>query len=351
MKIIHTADLHLGSALVGVADSNLRRTELLKALERLSEVADNMGVTAIIVAGDLFDEKSVSAQTVESVSQIVSHSKAQWYVLRGNHGDKTPYNTLAQMCPQIHFFADQWTTYLLQDGSGKNVAIVGRELGDDDAENWLKLSVDANNYNILVLHGDVDSGAYGLIDKKAISAQPINYVALGHRHSFAAYKFGRVKACYSGVLEPRGFDETADSGFVVIDTEADEVTFHKQYIRRIETVRIDVTDITTDLQLENTILDKTASISAQNYLNIEFFGALNNGINLMTVSDNALNGSFFSLRLKDCTELAIDTQTLQKETSLRGEFVKLAMQISDETERNEVLKMGLKFLAMEGKNR
>ncbi|MCX4286110.1 MAG: metallophosphoesterase, partial [Clostridia bacterium] len=60
MKIIHTADIHLDSPLSGVKDSKRRRFELLTALANMSEYANNYGVQAIIVAGDLFDDKYTS---------------------------------------------------------------------------------------------------------------------------------------------------------------------------------------------------------------------------------------------------------------------------------------------------
>ena len=69
MKIIHTADVHLDSPLAGVADGKLRRRELLRALSNVAEYAKNNGVQAVIVAGDLFDENSVSSETVKQTAQ------------------------------------------------------------------------------------------------------------------------------------------------------------------------------------------------------------------------------------------------------------------------------------------
>ncbi len=339
MKIIHTADLHLDSPLVGVSDSAKRRSELLRALSDMSEFANNSNVEAIIVAGDLFDDEFVSAATVKSVAEIVSDSKAQWYVLRGNHGDATPYKALRSLCPNVHGFGYDWQRYDIGP-----VTIIGRECNENDISAWQRFSVDPSRYNILVLHGDVDSTAYGVIDKKAIAESYVNYVALGHRHAFAKLKFGHVKGCYSGVLEPRGFDEIAETGFVVIDTDKDEISFHKQHVRQVECISVDVSDMENDVALEKLIQQKVSSANARNYLNLQFVGTLSEDVNLISVAEQLLKGRFFALRLKNETKPKVDYDALQKEVSLRGEFVKLAQKIEDEKLRDEVLSLGLHVL-------
>ena len=339
MKIIHTADIHLDSPLTGVSDSQTRRTELLRAFSNMVDYAQNNSVEAIIVAGDLFDDQSVTKQTVATVAQIINGSAAQWFVLRGNHGTSAPYLELKQLCPQIKTFGEDWSYHTLG-----NVCICGRELGRNDAEHWKTFAPSDANYNVLVLHGDVDSDAYGVIDKKIIAASPVSYVALGHRHTLSTFKFGRVPACYCGVLEARGFDEPAETGFVVLDTETNKAKFVPQYIRRVETVRVDVSSVTTDLALEKLLLDSVSEVSPRNYLNVELLGMLNEGVRAQRVADDVLGGKYFALRIKNFTTAPYDLQKLQAELSLRGEFVKLALAIDDSAERAEVLDLGLRLL-------
>lgn len=341
MKIIHTADIHLDSPLIGVADSKKRRSELLQSLVNLAEYAEHNDVEAIIVAGDLFDDKFVSAKTVDAVSKIIRASKAKWFVLKGNHGDEKPYRILKEQCP-VFLFGENWQTYTLG-----NVAIIGRELGQNDIEQWQNLHCDSNFYNILALHCDIDDDGYGLFDKNIIASQPINYVALGHRHSFRQMRFGKVKACYCGVLETRGFDENCNTGFVLIDTDLDKISFVPQYIRRVENVKLDVSDIEGDWTLKQRILDSISDVSTKNYLNLEFVGSVKSDLRLQEVAQDVLQGKFFALRIKDNSTLAIDFAELQKEVSLRGEFVKLAMQIENEEQKEAVLKLGLAALAGE----
>lgn len=340
MKIIHTADVHLDSPLIGVSNPSARRLELLRALKRLSDYADNAGAKIIVVAGDLFDEKFVKPQTVSGVADIINGSAAQWYILKGNHGASAPYAKLFELCANAHGFADEWTYYNVE-----NVTVCGRESGVDDELHNRELTLDNSRYNVVVLHGDVDSDSYGLIDAKMLAASNANYVALGHRHSFAAFKFGAVKACYSGVLEARGFDETEQTGFVEIDTDSGKISFVPQSLRRVETVVLDVTDVESPVALENKISDAVAQVNSANYLNLILRGAPACPLNATFVAEQLLHDRFFALRVKDETTLGLDLPKLAEEISLRGEFVKLAMEIPDEADRQDVLKLGLSALS------
>lgn len=342
MKIIHTADIHLDSPLSQVKDPAKRRYELLQALSNLSEYAGNNGCSAIIVAGDLFDDKFTTTQTVNSVAQIINGGNAEWYILKGNHGDAVPYNKLASSTNKAHFFGNDFTYYDIG-----NVTVCGRELGINDAEQYSKLRLDPSRYNIVVLHGDIDGGGYGFIDRKTLSALPVSYVALGHRHSFSKYKFGCANACYSGALEPRGFDEPAQTGFIELETETNAIRFVEQSIRRVVTVNVDVTGIASDIELNAKISQALQGVQPQNYLNAVFCGALTIGVHLDLVSRELLENRFFALRLEDRTTTPYDIEELMKEVSLRGEFVKLAMEIRDEKLRFDVIKTGLKALAGE----
>ena len=94
MKLIHCADLHLDSRLnthLGREQAKRRRDELLRNFERLAGYAEENGVEAVLIAGDLFDRDMVSALAKSTVlSVITAHPQIRFYYLRGNH-DKGDY--------------------------------------------------------------------------------------------------------------------------------------------------------------------------------------------------------------------------------------------------------------------
>ncbi len=340
MKIIHTADIHLDSPLIGVKDAPKRRQELLQAFTNLAEYAQNNGVQAIVVAGDLFDDEFVTEQTIKSVAYVVEKSPAKWFVIKGNHGSDRPYQLLEKWTQKIHWFGSELSTYQL-DG----VTICGKELGKTCATGWDFSELDTSTFNILVLHGDVESDAYGLIDKRAIANSNINYVALGHRHTFQQLKFGKVMGAYCGILEARGFDETQQTGFVVVDTTQKLVQFVPSHIRKVASKQLDVSSITNPAELQSAILDCVADVPFQNYLNLQFIGTVEQKLNYKVVTETVLQGKYFALRLQDDTSLAVDVEQLRKEISLRGEFVKLALAEPNPQLRKEILELGLHVLS------
>ena len=61
MKILHTADWHLGKRLDHVS----RLEEQKEVLEEICQIADREEVDAILIAGDLFDQINPSIESLE----------------------------------------------------------------------------------------------------------------------------------------------------------------------------------------------------------------------------------------------------------------------------------------------
>lgn len=343
MKIIHCADIHLDSA-VGGTKGNIRRGELLLAFKNLVEFAGNNNVSAVLIAGDLFDSDFVSVSTLQSVVDLFSKYKSiKYYVLRGNHGGSLQYKKLANFnLPNVYFFDDKFKTYHLG-----NVAISGCELDGNDDEKYLGCDIDNNYFNIVMLHGDIASPNYGKIDLKLLSESGVDYLALGHRHKFESKKLLKTSICYSGVLETRGFDEIGDTGFILLDindiTKKHSVQFVNQSLRRVVTVEVDISSATSSVALQNLVLDKVSLVSAENYLNLVLFGTLNDGVETSFLKA-LVSPKFYGFRLTSKAQPKLDLAELSKELSLRGEFVKLVLEIDDAEKQSEIASLGLQAL-------
>ena len=97
MKIIHTGDVHIGSALKSLPSekARLRRAELLDGFFSLCAYAKAENVGAVLMAGDLFDSNQVSSQTVQDVfSSIRSASPVPFFYVSGNHDNVVALPTL-----------------------------------------------------------------------------------------------------------------------------------------------------------------------------------------------------------------------------------------------------------------
>ena len=98
--------------------------------------------------------------------------------------------------------------------------------------------------NIVTLHGDIR----GEIDLRRLKGKNIDYLALGHIHTYARGELDeRGVYAYSGCLEGRGYDECGEKGFVLLETGRNAAgravissRFVPSSIRRLEEYRIDV---------------------------------------------------------------------------------------------------------------
>ena len=75
MKIIHCADLHLDSKMtsnLSKEQAKERKMEILRTYSRMIEYAKNNDVKAIIIAGDLFDTRNVSATARNLVKDSIT---------------------------------------------------------------------------------------------------------------------------------------------------------------------------------------------------------------------------------------------------------------------------------------
>ena len=85
MKILHTADWHLGKKLDGFS----RLEEQILVMNEIVEIADEQQVDLVLVAGDLFDNFNPSVEAVElfykTLKRLSSNGKRPVVAISGNH--------------------------------------------------------------------------------------------------------------------------------------------------------------------------------------------------------------------------------------------------------------------------
>ncbi|MGV0941328.1 metallophosphoesterase family protein [Empedobacter sp. ULE_I140] len=85
MKILHTADWHLGKKL----DSFSRLEEQILVMNEIIEIADQQQVDLVLIAGDLFDNFNPSVEAVElfykTLKRLSNNGKRPVVAISGNH--------------------------------------------------------------------------------------------------------------------------------------------------------------------------------------------------------------------------------------------------------------------------
>ena len=105
MKIIHCADIHLDSKMsanLTKEKARERKTELLTTFQNMVAYGAEQGVSAIIIAGDLFDTKNVSATARNVVKDLIQgHPKIAFYKTIPNMlaGENTNFRVFSRYLP------------------------------------------------------------------------------------------------------------------------------------------------------------------------------------------------------------------------------------------------------------
>ena len=332
---LHTADLHLDSALKNLGDAAkaaVRRRELTDTFARMAEYASSNGVSGVIVAGDMFDEGKTSAAAKRQAAEIMKKTGGvTFFLLSGNHDKRAFDDDFAAALPaNAMVLADGET---VDFGSYTVTGVYGGAAVPP---------LDKDKFNIVVAHGQVD----GDIKIRDYAGKNINYLALGHLHAYSKGKIdGRGVWVYSGCPEGRGFDETGEKGFVLFDTFGGEkfVPFCKRQLREI---KVDITGTDNYMSQVDAARKATEGLPDGDLYKITLVGAMDEGVRaeVKAVSDR-LGGSKFFVKIIDETTVKLDERRLSLKKTLKGEFFRVVRELNvSEAEKGEILRYGLAAL-------
>lgn len=352
MKIIHTSDLHLDSPLtsrLSAAEARLRSRELVSSFRRIIDHAVRERAAAIIIAGDLFDNDKVKRSTLDSIVGLIEAAKPiYFFYLPGNHEKDRLRESGISLPENLKLFAEEWTYYRLGE-----VVISGKSEIDDSA--FATLQLEEENVNVMVMHGAVAerTSAPDKIGIKDAAPLPIDYLALGHYHSYSEYEISdRCRAVYSGTPEGRGFDEVGEKGFVVIDINGKVVThrFVKGAERTLHAVKIPLDGALRDIEIEGRIAHGVREIPNRDLVRIVLTGEREPSLHFDTDAlIERFKSSFFYFEIKDESRLRISADDYKNDKSFKGEFIRLVLMAEglSEDERLAIIECGIRALAGE----
>jgi DNA repair exonuclease SbcCD nuclease subunit len=224
VKILHTADWQIGmrGRHVGGGGAFVRAQRIASAVA-LARVAKEHAVDAVFVAGDVFEDNAVDRADVQRVIDACAGFGVRTYVLPGNHDPLTngsvwehggwagARNVVVLRTSEPIVIADGVTLYPCPATT---------KMSNADPTAWIA-DASADGTRIGIAHGTVMNAMVAEdcfpIRRDAASAVGLDYLALGHWHSFAPYEGtdGAARMAYSGTHETTKFGER-DSGNVVI---------------------------------------------------------------------------------------------------------------------------------------
>lgn len=290
MRVIHVADLHLGTELYGHMDSmtgmSTRMADFTRALDRVVDYAIAEDADLFLFAGDAYKTRDPSpTQQREFALRLrrLYEADIPIFLLTGNHdmpnaiARATSLDIFGALPLNKLVVASRPGVYTMETKSGplQIVAIpwISRSvlLSKDDLKNKTVDEIDAELLlrlegaiehfvgtlregvpAVMALHGSIAGAVFGserstllghdlLIPKSLIGNPRFDYVALGHIHKHQTVQRLPL-AVYPGSIERVDFGEEADpKGFMIVDLKGFDTTarFVDLHARRFVTLSVD----------------------------------------------------------------------------------------------------------------
>lgn len=193
IRLLHTADIHLDSPLRSLAlrNEDLRATveaATRAAFSRLIDLALSEQVTALLIAGDLFDGKERSARTAAFLTGQLDRLRAAGilvFYIKGNHDAENPITGTLDLPDNVQVFDARGGRVQLSEG----IWIHGVSFADRHApESLLPRFPEpvAGAVNIAMLHSSLAGAAghdiYAPCSITDLTGMGFDYWALGHIH-------------------------------------------------------------------------------------------------------------------------------------------------------------------------
>jgi len=375
VRLLHTADVHLDAPhrSLGERGADLR-ARTWEAWERTIETALERQAQLAIVAGDLFDSRDPAPQTLDrALGGIERLARAappiEVVLLPGTHDcwaqaglwDAPRIRALPE---NVHVLRGPATETV--DLPHLDAAVHGCAHRCDvrDQRPLCDLRADPERaINIGVAHaslerGDIADGA--LFSARELEASGMDYVALGHWHSWQEVSSGGVAALLPGSVEVPGFG-TWERGSVALVTLGEGAT----RVERIEVGSLAARELAVDAGdlsgNEDLIAEIERHADRDLLLSVRLMGLAPPGVVLEPDEVmERLRGAFFALRITDRSHPALedlDEQHLDGRLTL-GRFAELARErieaAADERERRvaeRALQIGVSMLRRSGDDR
>lgn len=336
MKFVHIADVHFDAPFTSLAGVNnlseIRRLEQRKVFKKVINYIKENSIKYLFISGDLYENEYIKKSTIVYINELFKEIlDTQIFISPGNHDPyiKNSYYSEFDFSPNVHIFKGEFECV-----ETKEANIYGMAFNDFYCKNveLNKIDVlDNGKPNILVMHASLNSGAsedqeYNPILESKLETLNMDYIALGHIHKLYYNEKKNQKIVYPGSLVSLGFDELGEHGMIVgefsnnkletnfVKLDETEFTEIEQNVEKFNS-KEDLIEHINELKLEENKLYKIILVGNRNF-------EINTTEILKLVDLSNI------LKIKDNTKLNYNLDEIKKENTLRGIFVKEALEKS-----------------------
>jgi DNA repair exonuclease SbcCD nuclease subunit len=369
LKILHTADIHLGAKFLGLGNKGASQREQLRTtFKNVIATAINERVNIVLVAGDLFDANQQPQRNIDLVIEqfnLLNQNNISVCLIPGTHDSFDSSSIYRKVdfegkCPNLKFFADENVSY--KEYPDLNLTVYGKPNLSNRSRisplKGLKPST-SSKFHIAIAHG-----AFYIPGKAAeddhvfrleeIEASGMDYLGLGHWHEVYKCSEG-PPAWYAGPPEWMGQNQKQRGAVLLVslsDTGEVKVEPTELGLRDYDEVEIDMSEIQDLARLKMRISEG----ANQNLVRKATLKGLRDAELIMNPEELAeLGKEFFYLKVSDESHVKVKetSESTYEGQLIKAKFIKLMNEkiASSEGKEKEIAQKALQYglLFLDGK--
>jgi DNA repair exonuclease SbcCD nuclease subunit len=349
LKILHTADIHLGAKFSGLGNKGASQREQLRAtFKNVIATAVNERVNIVLIAGDLFDSNQQPQRNVDLVIEqlnLLGSNNIPVCLIPGTHDSLDSSSIYRKVdferkCPNLKIFADGNTS--CKEYPALDLTVYGKpNLSNRSSISPLKglTRSTSSKLHIAMAHGSLyipekiaeDDHVFRL---EEVQASGMHYLALGHWHR--VYRCpAEPPAWYSG--PPEWISGQTEKGGVLLVSlsDAGEVKVEPRMLglRDYDEIELDVSGVQDSAMLEARISEG----ASQNLVRKVTLKGLRDPELIINPEEleTELGKGFFHLSVVDKSHPKSEEITEDEERLIRNRFIRLMKKQIEGSEEEE----------------
>ncbi len=359
LKILHTADVHLGARFAGMGDrGDAQREQLRTTFKKVAATALEERVGIMLISGDLFDSNQQPQRNIDLVIEqfgVLNDNGIPICIVPGTHDSLDSSSIYRKVdferrCPNLTVFAGEEMSFV--EYPNLDITVYGRpNLSNRAYSSPLKgiKRTTSSKFHVAMAHGSFyipertaeDDHVFRL---EEIRDSGMDYLALGHWHR-AWSCCDKPAAWYSG--PPEWIPDQRERGVVLLvnllDSGVVKVEPRETGVRGYDEVEIDMSEIQSRAMLEAMI---SAGASSGLVKRVTLRGLRDAELMVNTEELEAqLGNHFFHLRVADRSHPGVLHVPDDAERLILNRFIRLMNEQieNSEGEEREIAERALQY--------
>lgn len=341
IRIIHTADVHLDASFsgqLGAEKGKLKREAIRGAFRRIVDDCLSWPADIFIIAGDLFEDDRVSADTIGFLKEQFRRLDGMPVVIApGNHDPFSArgWYAVTDWGPNVSLFTRPAAATFRFPSLGLEVHGVAHDSRHMQGRlaQYAGPAGDGDLMKLLVAHAsdetaipeDMGDDVWLRFSREEVAALGYGYVALGHYHgAYAIEANGCPVAAYPGAPEGLRFSEKGARGYARVTLERGKCSVEMRSASQLDFCEFTVAcdGFESREQFFSAVAALAGPDAGRLIARVRAGGRVAPGFDLCVDLPDDVRSKFFSVAVSDETLPAYDWGEIAGERSLRGEIVR-----------------------------